>query len=133
VTGARLALQRVFEAMDECVRLEGLAEKADRAACKGPSLQIWIVARRDHDDRHRALDCREVLFEFDATHARHLDIRNDAGKASNGSASEELLGGCEAARFVARRSDQGNNSAAHRIVVVYDGYQRSRRHAVPFP
>ena len=33
----RLALQGVFEAMDKCVRLEGLAEKADRATCKGPS------------------------------------------------------------------------------------------------
>jgi len=112
--------QGALQATNQNVRLEGLAKKADRPTCKGLSLQIHIVARRDHDHGHRALNCREVLFELYAAHTRHLDIRNDAGKVPHDPACEEFLGRGEATGFVTRRTDQRHNSTAHGFIVVYD-------------
>jgi hypothetical protein len=79
-------------------------------------LKAKVAACGYHDYRHRASGYRKVLLQFDAAHARHLDIRDDARKAMDCSASEERLGGCEAVS-----------------IVVYDGDQWSRWHAAPFP
>jgi hypothetical protein len=50
--------QGAFEATDKCIRFKGLTQKTGRAAGKGLYLKIRIVARRDHDDRHRRLGGR---------------------------------------------------------------------------
>ena len=90
-----LDLQGSFETSDQIVRLKRLAEKANRTTRKSPLFQPGLMARRDHDHRRRGLVGHEVLFEVDTTQARHLDVRNDAGKALNRSASQERLGGGE--------------------------------------
>ena len=104
--GGNLGLQGAFDATDKEIGFEGLSQEAGRAARKRFSLKIWIVAGRDHDDRHRVLGSHEVLLEFDATHARHLDVRYDACKAMDFSACEEFLRGGEASNVVAGGSHQ---------------------------
>ena len=114
--GAHLGLQGSFEASDKCVRFKRLPKEASCATRKGLFLKAKVAACGYHDYRHRASGYRKVLLQFDAAHARHLDIRDDARKAMDCSASEERLGGCEAVS-----------------IVVYDGDQWSRWHAAPFP
>src|SRR6516162_7723135 len=108
-----LGLQGAFDATDKEIRLEWLAQEAGRAARKSLFLEIWIVTCRDHDHRHRILGSREVLLEFDATHAWHLDVRYDARKARDFSACEELLGRGEAPGVVTGGSHQCHNGAPH--------------------
>jgi hypothetical protein len=119
-------LQSSLEAPDKCVRFKRLLEEANRAARKG--LFFNVIVRGDHDHRHRGLACRKLLLEIDTTHARQLDVSNDARKALNCSASEKLLGRCEALCVIASRSDQRENSAPHGIIVVNNGDQSSCWH-----
>jgi len=125
-----LGLQGSFEATDEFGRVKGLLEETCRTTRKCPFFKTWLLARRDHDHRHRALGCRKVLLEFDATHARHLDVGNDACKALDCSASEELFGRSETTGLVASRPGQRDNSSPHGIIIVDDGDQGSRWHGV---
>ena len=127
-----LGFQGAFEATDKGTRLEGLAKETGRAAGAGLRFKTWVVTRGNHDDRDQALRRRQVLLEFDATHARHLDVRNDAGKGLGLSAAEELLGGGEAAGIVTGRANQCQDRSAHGLIVVYDADQRFRWHPVPF-
>jgi len=60
-TPVAAACCRYLEALEKNVRVEGLPQKEGRAICKGLLFKSCVVARGDHDYRHRTLRCRSVL------------------------------------------------------------------------
>ena len=120
-TDPALGLQGPFDAPDKGVPLKRFQEEANSATRKRPFLKARLMARRDHDHWHRNLACREVPFEFDAAHARHLDVGDDANRARDHTAPEEFLGGGEAARIIAGGSNQTDKGAQHGLVIVDNG------------
>ena len=95
-----LGLQGLFDALDKRIRLKRLLKEANGATRKRICFQTRVMTCGDHDHRRRVSGCHEVPHEFDAAHARHLDVGDDAGKAGDHSASEEIFGGREAAHII---------------------------------
>ena len=125
--------QSTFEAAYERVCFERFPQEASRATGKRPFFQTRIITRGDHDHWRQQLLFREVLLEFGATHARHLDVRDDAGKALDNSASKERLSGRKTVHLITSRADQSNDGSEQGFVIVDNRNQILCWHARLFP
>ena len=54
--------------------LERLLDEIERAQLGGFDRGVDVAVARDHDDRHRLDEMPQLLQDFEAVHARHLDV-----------------------------------------------------------
>jgi len=79
-----------------------------------------IVSRNDHDwDWFPGPD--EVLLHFEATHARHVQVENEAGGAARRQGLHEIGAGPECSDAESCGTKQSFQCPADRFLVIHDG------------
>jgi hypothetical protein len=71
------------EALDQCVPIERLAEIANRAGGQHLRANPLVGEGRDEDNGHTASLCDQETLQLYTTHARHFNVRDDAGGLLN--------------------------------------------------
>jgi len=87
----------------------------------------------DHDDRRSRAAQVQLAHQFQARHARQLEVADDAGDLGAGAAPEERLGGLEHDRVHASGIQQRFNCFAHAVVILdHENFPpQARRHCAP--
>src|SRR5262245_54320484 len=71
--------QRPLHAFEQLRFIERLAQKTDRAALHGSLANGLMREGSNENDRHHVILSDQVFLQFEAAHAGHLHVRNDAG------------------------------------------------------
>jgi hypothetical protein len=116
---ATVNADRAADRVEHHVVIERLQEMADGARLFDTLACRRIVMGGDEDDRHG-----QTLLEIEAAQLIHVDIENQAGRATAGQPLEEFTRGRERLRRVTGRLNQTMERTTDRRIVVYDGNDR---------
>ena len=75
-------VEGAIDALNEGLSVERLREKADGPARERPLLDSRIRKSGNKDDRRSTMCGRQLALQLETADARHLNIRNDAGRFS---------------------------------------------------
>src|SRR5277367_3183396 len=73
-----LAKERSFDALNQGVGFEGLAQDTKRACFQGGALETIFESRTDHDHGYCAGIIVQSLLELNPAQSRHEDVGDDA-------------------------------------------------------
>ena len=103
---------------------ERLGQDVDRALAERQFAQLVVGVGGDEDDRDVTPPEAQPSLEFEAAHARHADVEDQAARIAIGLGLQEFLGGREGHGGEAGGADQRPQRLAHGVVVVDDCDQR---------
>jgi len=115
-----VVLQRVLDADDERLVVEGLLDEVHGAALHGLHGHGHIAVAGDHDHRDALLAAREIGLQLQPAHARHAHIKQETAGAARIVGVQEVLRGRVGLDAHAHGLDQPLQRAAHGLVVVDD-------------
>ena len=115
-----MLLQGGLETLDKAVPVEGLSQVADRPGPKRLRTNPLVREGREENERHAVPLGKQVGLQVDATHAGHLDVRNDTREVIEAVRSQELFGRCECMYDVPERPQKAVSRGAHGCIIVND-------------
>jgi hypothetical protein len=106
------------KACDQFALSERFHEIASHAGIVRITPNALVEVSSDQYCRNRLTRCRELPVQVQTAQYRHLHIGYDTGNFVPASRRQKLAGGRKRDCRVAKRSNQGANGLAHRLVVV---------------
>lgn len=120
--------QRDFDAVDQGLPLEGLAEEAYGSRRHHAVADAVVRKGGDEDHRRRVAAFAQDLRKLDAADAVHLHVRDQAIDRLGSERGEIFLGRGEGRRLHAERADEAFGGDADGGIIIDDGYGFYVRH-----
>jgi hypothetical protein len=120
---ASSTLQCGIEAKDQGMRVNWLAEEANRAAGLRALPYPLFGEGGNENDRHSPMASREHALKFQSAHPWHLNVHDKAGSVVQPGRSQKFLCGREREGRKAERSHKTAHCCADRFIVVDNRYQ----------
>jgi hypothetical protein len=94
--GAARLVEHALDQAEQLFFLEGLLDEVHRALLHRRHGHRHVAVAGDEDHRQRALAFEQAVLQFEAAHAVHADVGDQAGHFARVEAREEGLGRVEA-------------------------------------
>jgi hypothetical protein len=114
---ARL-LEHALHQAQQFFFLEGLFDEVHRALLHRRHRHRHVAVAGDEDDGQRALALEQAVLQFQAAHAVHADVGDQAGHFTRVEAGEEGLRRVEALDAIVLAFEQPLQGISHRFVVI---------------
>jgi hypothetical protein len=118
--GAARLVQHALDQAHELVFLEGLLDEVHRALLHRGDGHRHVAVAGDEHDGQRALALEQAVLQFEAAHAVHADVGDQAGHLARVEARQERLGRVEALDAVVLAFQQPLQGVTHGLVVIDD-------------
>lgn len=112
--------QGLLKALNELALVKRLGQKPKRAGAERSRANAFVGKGRYEDERHAFILTAEKHQQFDATHDRHIDIRNHARRPIQMIRSQELFGRLKRTGDVPKRLQEIADRGANRRIIVDD-------------
>jgi hypothetical protein len=115
-----LAKKRSFDALNQDVGFEGLAQDTERACFQGGALEAIFESRTDHDHWHGTGIIVQSLLKLNPAQPRHEDVRDDALAGLLRPGIQKPFSGLVGARTKSFGPHEGGDSRAGGLIIVND-------------
>lgn len=123
--------QRGFQAFDQGLSVEGLAQEAGCARFQRPVAVAFDRESGDKDEGGCPASGKQVILQVEPAHSRHSDVGYHAGCIVEVARYQEIFGGGKGMDDIAKRPDEICGGGADRAIVVdnrYDLWVGQRRY-----
>jgi hypothetical protein len=109
-----------LQTLDKSGWVKGLSQVANRPTRKRPGADLLIGECCEKNKWNTVTLSAYVILQLDATHSRHLDIRNYAREVVETFPTQELFGGRECLYDISDGPQQGVGRDTHGFLIVND-------------
>src|SRR3990167_2557929 len=132
--GALGVFEHALDQAHQLVFLERLLDEIHGALLHGVHGHRHVAVAGDEDDGQGRLALQQAVLQFQAGHAAHADVHDQAGDFARVVARQEGFGGVEAPHAIVLALEQPLQRIAHGLVVVHDvdgAFLGNQAHTVP--